>query len=199
MNLDSYDLFQYRDTLKEISKDTSERDHPVYMTESETRAVNFDKVKEHYLLSLKRKTQEMESLDGLKKQSDGSLVFIEFKNGSDKSAIKKSLQGKVPDSLLVFCDIVSTTISYTRDNVDMIVVYNKSKISSCGKNAMRKLVAEKSNKPLVYFGAAKYQGLFFRKVSTYSMEEFEDYLNRQENDANCMSGGNNGQTEDAHA
>lgn len=182
MNLDSYSLFfQNKDTLKEISADTSDPEATTYMTESDRMAIAFDEVKREYLRALNQSDNLLESLDALL-QHDGGIAFIEFKNGASKTEIKQSVSGKVPDSLLIFCDVVSESISFTRQNVDLIVVYNKEKISRSSREKIRKYVTDKSHNPLKRFGIAKYIGVYFRDAATYSMEEFDRFFGQRMDD-----------------
>lgn len=49
IDLDTYEIFRVnKTTLKETSKDASERESVQYMTDSPIEVVDFDKVKRHY-------------------------------------------------------------------------------------------------------------------------------------------------------
>ena len=178
MNLDSYPLLcQNKATLKETSKDTSNKDSPFHMTESERVVFDFDEIKRQYLLSLGIQDNQQKSFDAIL-EHNGRIHFIEFKNGGSKKDIINSIKGKVSEGLLIFCDIVSTSISFTRKYADFIVVYNAEKVNKSAKVKIQNHVEKKSSDPYGHFGIAKYRGLYFRDAKAFSMEQFEDFLGR---------------------
>ena len=124
INLDDYPILRNnKDTLKELSKDDSDISNIKYMTESNSMAVNFDKVKRIYVNTLGLSEESATSVDGLTKNNT-DLLFIEFKNGEVKN---RNVKDKIRDSLLLFCDITNTDISYTRQHAQFILVYNEEK------------------------------------------------------------------------
>ena len=94
------------------------------MTESQIEAVNFDKFKTKYTNDLRLSEECAASADALL-QTDTGLAFVEFKNGKVNN---RNVKDKIRDSLLLFCDFTQKTISYTREHVDFIVVYNEERI-----------------------------------------------------------------------
>lgn len=184
INLDDYDKFKNnKQLLKELSKDT---DNNEYMTESKIQAVDFDEVKNLYEreLNLHGKPRAS-SVDAISHTKD-SIVFIEFKNG-DMHNQKVKVREKIRDSLLVFGAISNKTISYTRQKVEFILVYNETRnplpnqytkgvvqpSESC--RFISKRLAQLGKSEFVLYGLEVFKGLYFRDVHTYSQEEFEEY------------------------
>lgn len=187
MKLDQYEIFrQNKKTLKELSKDTSNPDGAVYMTESAREAVDFDKVKQVYTNRLGLSEESAASVDALLGSEDG-IAFVEFKNGKVPN---KGVKDKIRDSLLIFCGIVTKDISYTRKAVDFVLAYNleknpmpnQVKKDEVRESAEREKIAKhflgKAGKELVRFDLEKYKTLYFREVHTYSGQEFEEYLKK---------------------
>lgn len=174
-----YEVFNSRkSTLKNLSKDDSNLNDVVYMTESSLEAIDFDKVKTAYINCLGLSEEKAKSFDALAFMGDGG-VFIEFKNGNMKNE-KQSVKIKIRDSLLIFCDIVKCHISDTRENFSFILVYNKEKNSnshdSTSRTAISNHLMNQANMEIVRFGLEKFQDLYFKEVHTYNEEEFEEYL-----------------------
>lgn len=108
--------------------------------DSNDRCIDFDKVKEYYFKKHNTKHQiiherknhgskyinlkEYSSNDAVK-VFNGMDYFIEFKN-QDKPKMSK-IYGKIKDSLLIYMDIFDENLSYTRENLGYILVYNPNK------------------------------------------------------------------------
>lgn len=108
--------------------------------DSNDRCIDFDKVKEYYFKKHNTKHQiiherknhgskyiylkEYSSNDAVK-VFNGMDYFIEFKN-QDKPKMSK-IYGKIKDSLLIYMDIFDENLSYTRENLGYILVYNPKK------------------------------------------------------------------------
>lgn len=185
INLKSYDIFhQNIKSLKELSKDDSDINDIQYMTESQIQAVDFDRVKQKYTNGLGLSEECAASADALLSSSQGT-TFVEFKNGKVNN---RNIKDKARDSLLILCDILDTTISYTRDHIDFIVVYNQQKNplpnqvkkqkvqDSFSREEIGKFFSKKAGQEFILFDLERYKGMYFRKVHTYSAEEFEKYL-----------------------
>ena len=185
-------------TLKELSKDDSNRANVIFMTESSLNAVDFDAVKRCYANNIGLSEECACSLDALFLPPQKRLVFIEFKNGKLKGTYHE-LGNKIRDSLLIFCDISACGISETRKKAEFVLVYNIGKNQrkkeekvcvvkreeterdteedeSPSLDALMKEVAKLAKEEIVRFGLERFEGLYFRKVHTYSSEEFEKYL-----------------------
>lgn len=84
--------------------------------------------------------------------------------------------------------IVSKDISYTRQAVDFVLVYNLGKNpvpdqmkkeevrESAKREEIAKYLLGKAGGELIRFDLGKYKKLYFREVHTYSEREFEKYL-----------------------
>lgn len=89
---------------------------------------------------------------------------------------------KIYDSLLIFNDIVGKNISFCRENVNFILVYNESKNplesgkedkEDSSKARIGKYFASKANRKYVRFDLERFQKIYFREVFTYTEKEFE--------------------------
>lgn len=182
--IEKTDLAQCKNTIKSISYD---KEHNESMIESLERVVDFDKVKTKYLNNLHRSEEDAKSVDGLM-VLDAKLAMVEFKNG-DMGNERNSVHHKIKDSLLIFNDIVRMNISYTRDNLDFILVYNRDK-NPISKEEKRNISDSKSRfqigsilmrragQEFVRWGFLKYKGLYFRNVHTYDIDQFKEVLDR---------------------
>lgn len=185
MRIDSFDLLNHHIcTLKETSKDDSDKDNIQYMTESVLDVVNFDSVKTAYANGIGLSEEVIKSVDAITQFGD-EIVFIEFKNGKVENS---NVKDKVRDSLLVFLDIVQKNISYSRESITLIVVYNANKNPERRQNTkpiiqeepsltfIGKNLAKKAGTEMVRFNLERYKKIYFKEVHTYSQEEFDSYL-----------------------
>lgn len=187
IELNNYDIFcNNKSTLKETSLDSSSSE---YMTQSEIVVIDFDMVKKEYEKKIGLPYNEDGyacSVDAIF-CSDERITFVEFKNGNMKNQ-KNNVKNKLRDSLLIFGAITNQNISFTRENIDFILVYNGEKnpiphqeqkkishelsaITSLGKS-----ISKRGNQKLILFGLEKFEKLYFRQVYTFTQKEFEQYL-----------------------
>lgn len=168
-------------SFKETSRDT-DGGTPGYMTNSEIPVINFDKVKESYVREMNLSNMPC-SNDALYIGKDGKIFFIEFKNGVMKKQKIFNVYNKIYDSLLIFNDIVGENISFCRQNLYFILVYNEGKNSHEGdrtgqqdssKAMISKYVHHKAKKKYVRFGLDRFEKIYFKEVFTYTENEFED-------------------------
>ena len=158
-------------------RDTS-KDNEKYMTDSQIPAINFDAVKLEYFRSFKKRLNTgstTESIDALVLQDNNVWAFIEFKNG--KNIDSKSLRLKIKSSLLIFCNITKTDLSFTREKLDLYVIYNHQYRTdkNTAQEKIANSIAEKSKKEKIDFGLSMYE-IFFRNVHTYSDIKFKDVV-----------------------
>ena len=186
INLEDYKIFKdSKKSLKELSKDDSNNDKIEFMTESEIEVIDFDSVKTKYTNELQLSEETAKSVDALTETCDG-LAFVEFKNGNMKNE-KAKVKEKIRDSLLLFCDITNKTVSYTREKMDFVLVYNieknplpnqvaKNEVrDSVSREAIAKYFLSMANKELIRFDLERFQTLYFKNVHTYSKAEFDLY------------------------
>ena len=182
-----YAMFaDHKSTLKECSGDNSDGSTIKFMTESQTEAVNFDEFKTKYANNLRLSEECAASADALLQTNTG-LAFVEFKNGKVNN---RNVKDKIRDSLLLFCDFTDRTISYTREHVDFIAVYNEEKnplpnqykkqtnADAPSRTEISRYFLGKGNQKLILFDLERYQHLYFRKVHTYTKEQFENYIEK---------------------
>lgn len=181
-------------TLKETSKDNANEE---YMVDSLISVVDFDKVKSEYLRKFKL-GDVLKSNDALFISEYGNITFIEFKNGDLSKRVKvKALKEKIPDSLLILLDIIDKTVSFARNNIDYILVYNETKNPDNQNNNEMKISKNRTriahdlfklaNKKPTRFNLGIYEKLFFNKVYTYDEEEFKkDFIEKtKQNQPQC--------------
>ncbi len=193
IDLNAYQIFADNlSTLKETSLDNRDEQQK-YMTLSTRKAVNFDGVKEEYV-KLLGVSEIPKSNDALFDDGKGYLVFVEFKNGFMDRLKQFAVRKKVYDSALIFTDITSTGISYMRDHVKYILVYNET-VNRCNTldedlkkkqkttvqpspsfDSFAKNVGKCANEEYVCFGLKMFQNYCFKEVHTYTEAEFDDYL-----------------------
>lgn len=163
-------------TLKQTSYDDAKNE---YMTESKYPVIDFDAVKEAYLLNKGAKIEELKSADALVNCAQ-KIVFIEFKNGSMKNE-KKGVKEKMKDSMFILVDLLDSTIEYVRSNVAFVVVYNKEKNprSSPSMDIFSDIVSKLGHDRICRFGFDNYRKLYFNNIITYNYEQFnKDIMDR---------------------
>lgn len=176
----------FKDNMTSFKETSHDKDSkvPGYMTNSEIRVINFDKVKDCYIKEMFLSNTPC-SNDALYIGKDNKLFFVEFKNGAlgkNKKMIF-NVYNKIYDSLLIFNDIVHQNISFCRENLYFILVYNESKnlYEECGakhedspKAMISKFIHNKAKKKFVRFGLEKFEKIYFKEVFTYTESEFEN-------------------------
>ena len=168
-------------TIRNVSYDDCNDE---YMCDSQMKIYDFDMIKDWYAGNLNNSEtgNNIKSNDAL--YCDGNrFTFIEFKNGKIDRSTRIGLRIKALDSVIILCDskteaskLVPNFVgnaSYTRENVDYILVYNESKNphSSSGKGIIEYNLNRKANNPR--FSLAYLKGYLFNRVLTYTEEEFD--------------------------
>lgn len=160
--------------MKDTSKDTS-NDNECNMTDSTIEVVNFDKVKDTYIQNLNL-SKVPSSSDALL-ITDNNMYLIEFKNTKISNKVIFKVHYKIYDSLLILTDIISNNVSFCRDNVVFILVYNEDKNLYDGKSAKASITSyfmNKANVNNIRFGLERFKNLYFKDVFTYTEKEFEN-------------------------
>lgn len=177
-------LRENRESLKNTSKDDSDPNDIQYMTFSEMNVINFDLVKRYYVNGLNLSENAITSVDAVV-QIENKILFVEFKNGGVNN---RNIKDKARDSLLVFLGIIGKDITFSRSNIDFIVVYNLQKNplpkqvrkgqlqETPSKVDIADYFMKKGGKEFIRFDLERYEKLYFRKIHTYSKEKFEEYL-----------------------
>ncbi len=168
-------------TLKETSWD-KDGENPGYMTDSEIHVINFDKVKKSYIKDMGLSCTPC-SNDALYIGEGEKAYFIEFKNGLVDNKTVYNIYNKIYDSLLIFNDIIQENISFCRENVNFILVYNEGRNSRSEKETndgdsskakISKHFYAKAKRKYVRFGLERFEKLYFQNVFTYTEKEFEN-------------------------
>lgn len=181
-------FINHKSTLKAVSYDDK---NGVYMVNFETEVIDFDKVKEEYIKNLKLSDTPC-SNDGLVLGHNGRIFFVEFKNGSLQRETFK-LGKKIYDSVLIFTDITGISIGDMRKYIEYVMVYNENANSTFLSNALNqahKQTNEEAEKitlandllklggeEIILCDLEKFQNYCFKAVHTYTVSEFEAYLN----------------------
>ena len=184
INIEEYPILNHVVTLKCASKDEN-GGRVEYMTESQVGVINFDKIKEAYAKEKGLKNHP-KSNDALYIQQGGIDIFIEFKNGYMEKRKGPELKEKIYDSLLILTDIIGESISYTREHLNYILVYNevknldneninpKTKMQdSPAREEISKSIFKLAKDRKIGFGLDKFKGYCFKEVATYTQAEFE--------------------------
>jgi hypothetical protein len=174
-------------TLKNTSLDDNGKETQ-YMVQSELEVVDFDKVKAAYISDMKLADNPCSS-DALY-ESDSEYYLIEFKNGKIDRRTIYDVQRKIYDSLLIFNDIMDTNISFCRNHLNFILVYNEWKNPDQTRQEdenddvepsrvkIGRYFTQKANKRFVRFDLERFKTIYFHDVFTCSVAEFEkEFLN----------------------
>ena len=187
-------LANCRATFKDTSYDPT---HKEYMTESPVIAVNFDQAKNDYVEDL-RLPESPKSCDALYFHHNGTYYLVEFKNGGIDNLKCYEIKMKILDSLLILLDQMNKTVSFSRENLSYILVYNEdcphtsrmynqvgsSRVSaipqlgstSPGQVDISKIISNKAGEHFIRFGLKRYESIYFKAVYTYTKKEFQDHF-----------------------
>ncbi len=174
-DINKHPLFvKHKKTLKRISKDSA---NDSYMTKIKAKAVDFDALKDEYIIRYGG-LEGIRSNDALlEDRVNHVLVFVEFKNGNiTDPASKKKLREKIFDSMAIFTDLTNKTITYSREHMEYVLVYNDEK--NHFKHNIKRRVARRAKQETIHFGLAKFKHYFFKDVHTYTKEEFNRKYSR---------------------
>lgn len=177
---DKIEIFKKcKSTMQKTSRDTDSND-PRYMTQSQVKVVNFDKVKLKYISGMGLAFTPC-SNDALYIDANGEYYFIEFKNGKMTRTMVYNVYNKIYDSLLIFNDIVKQNVSFCRENVNFILVYNESKNPEDNeapqdnpRAEIGKHFTKKAKKEFERFNLKRFEKLYLKNVRAYTEREFEE-------------------------
>lgn len=168
----------YEDVIETVSEMSKDQDVP--FVESDFKGINFDKITAQYFINnrIGDATGEKKNQGSYPGKSNDSVVeyknmdyFVEFKNTMDPR--KKELYGKIRDSMLVYLDIMDEKLSYARENVGYILVFQKHEGFNRFENELKNLAKEKME-----YGSIRTncKGLYFKDVLFMSAEEFKNVV-----------------------
>ena len=170
------------DFKKELKETSFSSSHQEYMTYSKMKVIDFDEFKNQYVSENQIKSEGIKSNDTLYFGKDKNY-FIEFKNGKITNEIVFEIRKKIYDSILMFCDYYSKTLKDTREKMEYILVYDcnlnhTKKFEESDKKFLKNLMTN-SNLEIIKFGLRDFESYCFKKVHTYSKEEFEEKFVRK--------------------
>lgn len=188
---------ELQSTLEETSFDD---DNGIFMINSQLKVCSFDDVKKRYVCEkIPLANPNPKSNDALY-FGENECCFIEFKNGKIDNAVNYELNKKIYDSLLILFDLQYSdksgrqvnSISYTRENMSYILVYNEEKYLKTGptrqtdegvrrqqevsksfhRNQLYKTMRQLAGEELILFGLDQFMNYLFKSVHTYTEKEF---------------------------
>lgn len=181
-------------TLKETSLNQPTPEDKFYMTESLMSVVNFDHVVAAY--AGKYHVSPIPASNDALLQVGDRFFFVEFKDGKMSNGVIYDVKRKNFESLLIFLDLIHETLSFARQHVVYVLVYNgeKSKdynakceseqniatrldkseyVSSPSYLKIMGCVGHKAKTNPDIFGLRKqFQGIYFKEMYFYSKEDF---------------------------
>lgn len=168
----------YEDAIETVSEMSKDQD--VSFVESDFKGINFDKVTAQYFINNRAGDAEGEKKNkgSYPSKSNDSVVeynnmdyFVEFKNSMYPK--KKKLYGKIRDSMLVYLDIMDEKLSYARENVGYILVFQKHEGFNRFENELKNLAKQKMEYASIRTNC---KGLYFKDVLFMSAEEFKKFV-----------------------
>ena len=167
------------ENITSINRTSIDSAQSLSMTKSQTSVINFDSVKEAYFKSFCINAETC-SVDALALQDNGRWAFIEFKNGKMDIKERRNIRLKIKSSLLIFCDLINVNVDFTRNNLDLYLIYNhkQNPKTDTAKDKISNYVASKAKDEIIRFGLNRYNHVFFKNIYTYSEEEFQDVVGR---------------------
>ena len=165
-----------KSALKKTSRDNKNDN----MTESNLEVIDFDCLKDKYLGKIQFKGVGIRSNDALFTRKK-KYIFIEFKNGNLDGYCEElkheKIRSKINESLWILNDIMDETLSFDRQSINYILVYNKVKNSNY---SIKNTLAKKAGKAFLIAGFDRYN-VFFHDVKTMDEEDFKTITNDLEN------------------
>ena len=188
---------ELQSTLEETSKDNG-----VPMINSKLTVCSFDKVKEWYVSEKVPYAKPNPKSNDALYFGDEECFFIEFKNGKINNNVNYEINKKIYDSLFILFDlkykdkhgVPVNSISYTRENMTYILVYNEENYLELGptiqtkagierqkggaksshRDKLYKTMRKLANEEFILFGLDQFKDYFFKNVYTYTSKEFEE-------------------------
>lgn len=165
-------LKEHISTIKKVSKDSAKSE---IMTESMIRVIDFDKIPNEYSRG-KGWLSVPTSNDALYKDVEGKWTFIEFKNGTLKTA---DIYRKIYDSIIMLIDMgIVKDVQYVRENFNYILVYNDEKNKKIQSSESRDLIysniMERAKQEEKILNIGKLEGYLFRETHTFTPKQFDE-------------------------
>lgn len=163
-------------TLKATSHDS---EHNEFLSESLFPAIDFDEVKSEFFGDSDDEIFRSNDALLIPSHDNEKYVFIEFKNGKVTSHLKREqIRSKITESLLLFNDILDVKVSFDKNEVIYILVYNKEKNQDFENQRSSSItrisdhIGHLAGTPYLLNEFSRYLK-FFKKVHTINNEEFK--------------------------
>lgn len=177
--MDTEELEKYKKTLMECSMD----DNEVPVTLKENKVYKFDDISE-FEGAKYRLGKKMHSADALYIKEDGSAYLFEFKNERKNRMPWKSVRLKAHDSIITLQIIFNPGISLAEwaSKTTYFVIYNDGKVKQKENQSMHfdkfkeaiKVLAKEESKYPILWGMELYEEIFYKKVYTIDVKDFEN-------------------------
>ena len=162
--------FRQYSTWEKCSCDSSSNES---MVRSSGRIINFDSVKTRFLASLERSDTCAASVDALGTDHDGTIYFIEFKNGAIET---NNIRNKVTESLLIYHEITHTSSRDTRKNAEFVLVYNPERVRLNAVQRKSIHMARLGHKSCPLYDLDKFHGVWVRRAYMMTAQEFAEKM-----------------------
>ena len=194
----------FQNCRKSLCATSYDSDEQEYMCGSTFPVFDFDGLKEWYVEKCALKLTKVPFSNDVLWLDDNHSVFIEFKNGKIGPTENNAIIFKIYDSLLVLlddkfdlawcCSDFRQNISYTREHMDYILVYNGEKYDEKNPTPQtRKGLERQDNRDVVTASARKlpqssnhrtkinkiFRALGNRSLILFGLDRFKGYLFRQ--------------------
>ena len=141
----------------------------VIMVDAEREVINFDKSAQKHA-ELNNYKQVFQSNDALIVRSDGTLLFIEFKNGKTKNLKLEELRAKACESVVLAMNLkIVESLDEVKSRVDYMLVFTERKRIDSAHLELAKLAGKKMHPRAI----DSFEWIF-RNVDSYTAKEFED-------------------------
>jgi len=182
-DLDEVRIFSNNKSTLKKTTHSEQGDMAIYMTESNLEVIDFDAVKREYMRGI-ISSESPTSCDALFVDNRGKYYLIEFKSGYISKTKSYEIWLKILDSMLIALDILNKGISFSREAMSFILVYNEGKnpqdafgdgmqVSDSRTAIAEHFIERKAKKKYIRFNLERFEKLYFKDVYTYSEEAFE--------------------------
>ncbi|MDR2706048.1 MAG: hypothetical protein LBC02_09745 [Planctomycetaceae bacterium] len=171
-------ITDFSDTLQETSRYTV--DGGGCMSSIQDHVVNFDRFKNFVVRELSQRglaiTKSPKSCDALYKNNNNWLL-IEFKNGQIDDKKVHEIRGKIFESLLLLTEKLGETITFTRNYMIFVLVYNNQVNHSAKRIKLGDTFRGLSGNKFFPFGLEGLENLYFKKLLVCDIPDFENRFN----------------------
>lgn len=147
----------------------------VKMVTVEDPVINFDRFKTLFCNHELGITEEaLKSVDCYLELDNGQIYLIEFKNGKIDNSVRKDLNTKLKDSLLMINHSFEQNLGYAKTNINYVVVYNSTKNGLSAKSFKSAMNKKTSKSKSIRFDLSKMSDIL-NSVNTIAQEDFNQF------------------------